>query len=327
MYLSQMVLVHLFTFSSKTLNMKSFLLKISLFLTLLLLICGIPLIMFEKEAKECYSRAPYNRLNWISNLKNINANLIILGNSRAAGGYNDSILSENMGKKCINCGLAGYPFDYQYHIMYRTYLKSNTSPKYILVDIGPWAFFDYYNEKFIIEMLPYINRKEFDFYIDICPELSSSDKLMLARYSGQMRNVLHELYLFRHPEKDYWNSLKINKWNSNMFTVKNKLEKNKAIIQLFQNFLGECRDRGIKVVLVCSPIHQQDGAKWFDMEGFWKIIHESVSNQETLILDYSDLFENDTTFFIDPMHLNKLGSTNFSIKLAHDLDSLGILQN
>ena len=327
MYLSQVVPLPLFTFSSKTLNMKFFLIKISLFLTLFLLICGIPLLMFEKEAKQCYSRPPYHRLNWISNLKNVNANLIILGNSRAAGGYNDSILSENMGKRCINCGLAGYPFDYQYHIMYQTYLKNNTVPSYIILDVGPWAFFDYYNEKYIIEMLPYINRKEFDFYIDICPELSKADKLIMARYSGLMRNVFHELYLFRHPEKDYWNSLKITEWNHDMFTSMNKLEQNDSIIQLFKTFLDECSEQGIKVVLVCSPIHQHDGARWFDMAGFWNIIYDCVSTKNATILDYGDLYGNDTIYFIDPMHLNKKGQTNFSTKLAHDLDSLGIFQN
>lgn len=306
--------------------MKRFILNIGIFLIVFLVVCCIPLLLFEKEAKRCNSRPPYARINWITNHKGSDAELIILGSSRAMDDYNDSIISCVLGKQCLNCGLAGYPFDYQYNIMYQTYLKNNTTPKYIIVDIVPWAFFDYYNEKYIIEMLPYVNRKEFDFYINICPELSNSDKLLLVRYAGQMRNVFHELHLFRHPEKDYWNRVKVTKWRSDMFTTKNELECDEAIVQLFKVFLKECAGQGIQVVLVCSPLHQHDGARWFDMEGFWGIIDECISGLDVSVLDYGDLFENDTVFFIDPMHLNGYGRTVFSEKLAHDIDSLGVLR-
>ena len=307
--------------------MKRFLIETTLFVIVVFSFCCLPMLQFEKEAKQCDFRNPYSRINWVTNLKDSDAEVLILGNSRALDCYNDSILSVVLRKKCLNCGFAGYPFDYQYHIMYQTYIKNNRKPNYIIVEVNPWAYFDYFNENYIVEMLPYVNRKEFDFYIKICPELSESDKLLFVRYAGQLRNVIHELYLFHHPEKDYWNSVIIKKWRSDMFTEERELEHDESIVQLFNSFLKECAEQGIKVVLVCSPIHQQDGARYFDMEGFRNLIYDCASETNTCFLDYDALFGNDTTLFIDPMHLNDLGRTNFSLKLAHDLDSLDILLN
>ena len=45
------------------------------------------------------------------------------------------------------------------------------------------------------------------------------------------------------------------------------------------------------------------------------------------ILDYNDISMcYDTTYFYNGTHLNKLGAEVFTTKLAHDIDSLGLLK-
>ena len=307
--------------------MKKFICQIIVFSLLFVLICTIPLVVFEKRAKDCTTRPPYSSVNFANNSKNIDADLIVIGNSRAECSYNDSILSAMTGLKCVNLGWAGYPFDYQYNVMFKTYIKQNKKPKYIMVEVAPWAFFDYVNPIYIIELLPYINQPEFQFYVELCPELSWIDKSLFVKYAGKLNKVRKELVLFKSP---IHKTEKVNKrkWNSNYITGSCRLECDSAIIRVFNTFIDECLGNDIQLILICSPIHLKDGASHFDMDGFWKIINSSIKNKDIKILDYENLYGNDTSYFQDPMHLDDGYARDcFTKKVAHDLDSLGILQN
>ena len=63
--------------------MKSFLIKILVFCCLFLL-AVYPLICFyEYMSYKCYQVAPFDRINMIYEIKDVNADVIITGNSRA----------------------------------------------------------------------------------------------------------------------------------------------------------------------------------------------------------------------------------------------------
>ena len=104
------------------------------------------------------------------------------------------------------------------------------------------------------------------------------------------------------------------------------VESDTTIINLFKGFVNECKDQDMELILVCSPIHTDDGTKYFDMDAFWTIISSIVKDKDIPIMNYQDLYGSDTTYFIDPMHLNKYGRDCFTKILAHDLDSLGYLK-
>ena len=298
-----------------------------MFLVVFALICSIPLYIFEIKAKECSSKDPYQRINYVSGLVNSNADLIILGNSRAANSYNDSILSLLIGLKCLNLGWSGYPFDYQYNVMYKTYIKQNKSPHYVLLEVSPYAFFDYANPNYIIELLPYINRPEFKFYVELCPELSWVDKILFLKYAGKLNKVRKELVSFKPSEQKIEKIKKEKKMKcySNDVGGQHSVECNTSIIRIFNTFIDECLENDIKVILICSPIHIKDGASYFDMEGFWKIIYQCIENKEIMVLNYQDFFGNDTIYFQDPVHLNYYGRDCYTEKVAHDLDSLKLI--
>lgn len=116
--------------------MKRFLIHVTLCFIILVVICMIPCLIFEKKAKECTKTAPYSKINLVSNLNRADADVIIVGNSRAEYSYNDSILSALTGKKCLNIGLSGYSFEFQYHVMYKRYLAHNNIPKFVILEVG-----------------------------------------------------------------------------------------------------------------------------------------------------------------------------------------------
>jgi hypothetical protein len=299
--------------------MKRFIYKIIIFVGLLSLLTSIPCLVFEKRAKRCTTRHPYCRVNLAINSENINADLIIMGNSRAEYHYNDSILSEKTGLRCLNLGWAGYPFDYQYNVMYRNYMEQNIKPRFILQEISPYVFFDYFFPKYTIELLPFINRPEFKFYIELCPELSYLDKFIFVRYGGKLYEVCDELSLLETTD-----SLG-EKWRNDFITKMHEVEKDTTIMNLFERFVDECKDQNIKLILIYSPMHTDNGEKYFNMDAFWSIISKVVKDRDVPVLNYHSLFGNDTTYFRDAVHLNKYGKDCFTRKVAHDLDSLGLI--
>lgn len=305
--------------------MKRFLCQIGVFLVVWVTVCSIPFCVFEKKAKENSDKHPYSNINKVTKLKNVDADLIILGNCRAEGGYDDSLMTALSGLKCLNLGWGGSSFDYSYHIMYKTYLKHNKKPRYIIAEIGPWAFFEHELPVYNLQMLPYINRPEFQFYIDMCPQLSNTDKVLFFRYFGKLRKVIEEINRLNEPEKN--NVQKSNNdWRNDIFGKPQRLEYNKAIVQLFYSFFDECLSDGIKLILICSPMHIKDGLSYFDTDNFWRIVKSCASGTGFPIISYAEYFGNDTTYFTDPAHLNSHGREVFSTKLIHDLDLAGIIQ-
>ena len=296
---------------------------------------------FEQAAYKSKNLDPYCRINFVTECNDTNADLLIIGNSRAKDSYNDVLLSELTGLKCLNLAMAGYPFNFQYHIMYKTYIKHNVTPKYILMEIGPFSFFDYSTPKYTIEMLPYIDREEFQFYYDICPELSYKDHYRIIRYAGKYEEMVSQIMKIKESDSNYKNELQANqvleddtvanpKENYEKNYLKKKtfnVEKNPDIIKLFKSFMSECENQKIQVILVCSPIHTTDGTSHFDMEGFWNLITDIIKGHEIKILNYQNLFEDNTTYFANSMHLNSYGKNCFTRKIAHDLDSLNILHH
>lgn len=297
--------------------MRRFIFQVILFCSVLSFICSIPLWRFEYEARKCMSRHPYKRVNMIYNLKGANADLIIMGNSRAEDAYNDSVLSKVLQLKCVNIGWSGYPFDYQYNVMYKTYMKQNSIPKYVILEIGPWAFFDYFNPKYTVELLPYIDYPEFKFYYKLCPELTTADYWLLHKYAGMSDKISKQMQLIKGVTET-----KSKGFKHHYFKEKMKFEEDKDIINLFCLFLDECKAQGTDVFLICSPIHSNEGKPFFEMKRFWQLITKITKGKPIHILNYEDFYGNDTTYFQDPMHLNSFGRNDYSIKIGYDIDSI-----
>lgn len=304
--------------------MKKYLFRILLFSIMLALVLCIPSIIFEKLATSSTDVMPYSRINEVCNMENIDADLLVIGNSRADKGYDDSLMTCLSGMKCINLGNHGFSFDYEYHIVYENYIQRNKKPEYIIVDVSPMVFFNHKKPIYNIQMLPYIKRPEFEFYIELCPQLSNANKILFFKYFGKMGKVMKEIYRLKHPEKQMYEEKKT-KWSKDYFGKQMKLECTRPIIEQFVHFLDDCKTQNIRVILVCSPLHTNDGSKYFDMEGFWDIVMWCNKDTHFPMATYQDFFGNDTLCFSDPGHLNEYGKQLFTTKLIHDLDSVGII--
>ncbi len=301
--------------------LKNALLFISIVLLLISAVVYPISLKFERRAYQCKSTAPYSRINMIYKTKGNNAKLIIMGNSRASA-YNDSILSHMLGMKCFNIGFAGYPFIYQYHIMYETYIAHNSRPDYIIQEIGPWAFFDYVMPRYSIDMCPYIERENFSFLKEITPELSYSDNFRLVRYAGKLTKVIDEIDNLDESQGNASSSGDVGFHKNALIGGKQKFECTPENISLFKQFIDDCSANNIKLMLICSPIMSEVASTYFDMDGFWNLIDSITKGHDLTILNYQDLFENDTTYFKDDIHLNTKGNDLFSKRVGNDLNKI-----
>ena len=108
------------------------------------------------------------------------------------------------------------------------------------------------------------------------------------------------------------------------FLILQKTQKNDTIINYFSDCINRCEQENIQLLLVCSPMHKSDFYDKRRMTEFWQLIDSLAPNISKL--DYSLIFGSDTTYFAESTHLNLLGAEIFTTKLAHDIDSLGLLK-
>ena len=73
-------------------------------------------------------------------------------------------------------------------------------------------------------------------------------------------------------------------------------------------------------------MHIDDGYAHFEMEKFWNLIYGHIANSPVKVLNYEQIYGNDTVLFKDPMHLTETGKDIFTLRVAHDLDSLGYIR-
>ena len=117
-------------------------------------------------------------------------------------------------------------------------------------------------------------------------------------------------------------------WNDDLEKAKSEVDYleikiDTIIVKLFEQFINECNDNGIKLILIYSP-EQMEG------QNFIKNRKEIISKYQYLankykipFIDYSnDELCNQKQFFYNAEHLNKKGSELFTKKLIVDIKPL-----
>ena len=102
--------------------------------------------------------------------------------------------------------------------------------------------------------------------------------------------------------------------------------KEKEAIDLLDNFLSECQEDSISVIIIHSPFQREGFEKIQDHDKMLELFKSIADRHNLPFLDYTDdPISYDTLNFYNAMHLNAHGADLFSAKLAHDLDSLGLI--
>ena len=99
------------------------------------------------------------------------------------------------------------------------------------------------------------------------------------------------------------------------------------MLSLFDKYLAKAQSENIRVIFVFAPMYIGATKKLKNAEGMFQMFDSIAQIYNIPILNYNYApMSYDTLCFYNATHLNRKNAELFSKKLAHDIDSLGILK-
>ena len=308
--------------------MKKFIYKGTLFFILILTVASILDYAISSGLKRMED---YRFQTWTAIVDSkINADLLIFGNSRALSHYSPLILDSTLHMNCYNLGIGGHPFNIHY-LRYQLYKEHNTLPKIILLNVDFFTFkvapFGHQRE----QVLPYVRDSIFRNELLKVGFSKSEIYLPLFRYFGYQMVIKNSLMEFLHlhhynseasikgywPENGNWNPTALN----NLAEIEASVDRES--LQLFENFINECKNNHIQLIMVYSPVYSGALKKLPNKSVFDTLFHSISQKYRVPYLDYTkDSICRDSNYFHVAIHLNKKGAELFSRKLATDVKKI-----
>lgn len=315
--------------------MRRFFIQIAIYAGILLVLA----IVFDWMISSGLKKTEYGHFHTMNALMNdsINADVIMLGSSRVAYGYDPYIIDSVLHCNSRNLGVSGQPFGVS-ALRWQLYNRHNNPPKLIIIncdfmEIAKMVENGYEREQYY----PYM----FDPLVQPCLKgygFTWVDKYVpMYRYHGDYKLIgigMSEFFHIRHdhkgnPYKGYLKSC--NEWNGEALNdvIKNdglKREPSYQVVSLLDSLLRNAIDVGSKVVFVQAPFYCRLRDNLDDYAT--RAVYDSLAMVYDIpFLDYQDMnICNDSAYFQDGCHLNYRGTEIFTFELARDIDSLNLLK-
>lgn len=261
--------------------------------------------------------------------ENINADLVVLGNSRASTSIDPAVLDNILNIRTYNLGLNGGSPEVQ-HLVFDFYMNVNTKyPQIVLVNIDWLSIGKAYtllSRK--SELLPWCNDKYWKIFFEKYPVFSWGEKYVPLWKYWRKRWLVHR------GLKEYWGvshtgfGKGILGYRDGYICLDDRLPmlEYPFISEIdddfssIDSFLQEYIRKDIKVILFYPPIYK--GFRESNNTSFiaFSLIKEFAGKRNIPYWDYTQRPEcSDPAYFRDYVHLNKKGSAWFSRILAYDL--------
>lgn len=253
------------------------------------------------------------------------ANVLILGSSRAWSSYSPMVLDSILGCKSYNLGIDGSAFNRQL-MRYEVWCHYYSKPELIIQNIDYFSTLDWTTGYMDYQFFPFFSNRTIRDKAFASESFSFGQKyLPMYRYMsfGMQKLFYTEEYpMIRgyYGVEDEWNG-------DNYRAIKTvKFSYDIRTLRLFSESLRIAREEGIRVVLVFAPIYTGVTTKLVNMDEMYDLFNHLSQEYDAPILDFTfDTMCSDTTLFYNATHLNKKGSELFCQKLAHAIDSLSVL--
>lgn len=309
--------------------MKKFLIKISLSVIILY---GLAWVLDYMVSKGIYRMEDYRFMSWSEvGTGDINADVLILGNSRALSHFEPWTIDSITGMSCYNLGLGGYPINVEL-MKYNYYRHHNRKPSLIVFQA------DYMT----IKCLTAPHQHQSEQFLPLIYDRPMHDELRnvgynwldlhcpMYRYWGYQITLVKGLteYLgIKHHidrptrmglfyETDPWDGTELAK----MDTIHAVLDEEGR--RIFEGWMARCAEEGVNVLLVNSPMYKGATDKLVG-EDVVNAYFDSIANiYHTEYWNYTENYElcNDTANFVVSVHMNPQATHQFSIDFANRLN-------
>lgn len=314
--------------------MRKFIVHIVVFLLIILALATLVDILVSQGLRH----TPKNHLETMNMVMHDSPkyDVLILGNSRGANGYDPYILDSILGCNSYNLSASGKSFRIS-NLRYQAYRRNNPAPKMLIVNIdhielseGTLGFENYMFYPYITDSLvkPILTMNNFDWLDQHIP---------MYRYRGDYKYIclgLCELFNIYHLKGNGYKGYtpnSNNSWNGNKMRaeIKNKPHQlnvglDSAVLEIADSFMAQVKEEGVQVIMVYSPLYYQVQENLSPKYDTLKCTYKALSlKYDVPILDYQSLpINRDSIYFADGNHLNQLGAECFTTQLAKDIDSL-----
>lgn len=309
--------------------MKRFLLKISVFVGVNVLLYVLLFYCIDKGMNESH----YRDLGDWNQIKSgeINADVIIMGSSRAWRQVDPEIIEKLSGKSVYNLGIDGYHVPMQL-AKYEYYLKHNQPPEEIIYIVDHFSLDkrkDLFNkEQFLTVMKDtalmrvmktYDGYKWQHYHLPYFQYSGTKEYCLagLAQFSGLKNFESDKIKGFRSKEASWEVAFDIEKRDH----PEGKRAKVNDTVRLdFEKFLLNRQSEDVKLSLVYSPDYYEFQDYITNRDSVIQI-YRSITDRLTIpFFDYSDHeLCKSKDYFYNPTHLNKKGSEIFTEHLAKQL--------
>lgn len=315
--------------------MKKFVIGILAFTLSVLFVATISDFAISKGLKQT-ERGHFYTMNALMN-QTMDADVVILGNSRAAGSYNPAVIDTMLHVNSRNLGVSGQPFGVSY-LRWQLYHRSNKNPNLLIVNI------DFRDLRMVTkgvekeQYYPYMHDTLVQPYLDLYGFSWAEKHIPMYRYRGDYKLMalgLCELLHLRHDQKGHYYKGYANentKWdgqnlNQILSLGKIKGECEPEAVQLLERFLLETQQDSIPVIFVYAPLYKKLKDN-LDETQTRKAYQDLSERYDIPLLDFSEIgFCSDSSYFMNGHHVNRIGANRFSEELAYSIDSLGLLKN
>ena len=315
--------------------MKRFLINIVGFVVVIVVLAVVSDYMVSTGLKRA-ERGHFYTMNKLMNDR-IDADVVILGNSRASSSYHPSVLDSILKIDTWNLGVSGQPFGVSY-LRWQLYRRNNCNPKLLIVNID-YAELNMVSNGFEKEQYyPYMIDTLVKPYLDLYGFSWAEKHIPMYRYRGDYKLMsigLTELFHIRHDTKgDYIKGYTNKDWDWNGENLEAVLRNGKVegqcnpqAVNLLEDLLVTTKKDGIPVVFVYAPLFKKLKENLYEQSS--SETYQRLSEAyDVPILDFSEMdICYDTRFFHDANHVNAIGAIRFSMELAHCIDTLGVLKN
>ncbi len=278
-----------------------------LFLGLIIIIDLISDVILKKQFKQI----KFGDYGVINKSLNSDAEILVLGSSRAVHHYNPSIFSEVLNKSCYNAGFGGQGLFLNYALLKESIKKH--PPKTVILDLAPNIIDDKKAYTKLNLLLPYYNNhKAFKEIIQFNPEFSKLEIVSsLYVYNSTLYDFSRSMLLKENESNLGFKPLngQINDSNFNPFFLENEeIDPNKIIY--LNKIINVCKINNIKLIGVVSPTYLKFDKRNLIINKLKKVF----INNDLEFYDYSNhsKFYQKKYYFKDQLHLNGIGADNFS---------------
>ena len=319
--------------------MKKFIKHFLLFVAPIVILAYFVDVFISNNLKKCNGVAIGEFSTWNDlNEGKINSDIVIYGSSRAWKHLSPKIITQKTNISAYNLGIEGHNFWLQ-NLRHKILFKKNKKPKLIIFSVDIFTLQknkDLYNSE---QFLPYMlwNNQIEETTISYNGFNRFDYNMPLIRYYGKYKEVVKAVSVFLKPTNNkikrvngYQGQNK--KWSDDFSKAKLKMKKYKISLDektvvLFEKFLKDMNEEGVKVVFVYTPEYIE-GQKF--IEGRKELISLYTKYSEQYHVPFYD-FSNDAIcyrkdFFYNSNHLNKVGAELFTRKFVDTLLYSNILR-